>query len=213
MSPSAKLTSIDAVEKMSATLAKFGEEVATALDQLDIESKRAMEWISHDRKMHWETQVRRNRDGISEARSELERALTYRGVAGQRPACREERAELEKMKRRLHISEGKIEAVRHWKNTIDHQVLELVGSMSQLAQWLQADLPRAQGVLKRMMTTLESYVATPATTDDAPAETATTSGTTSRIERAAEDGGDGGDGGGQRAEGSDNDEEASGEDM
>ncbi len=210
MSPAAKLTSIDAVEKMSATLAKFGEEVAAALDQLDIESKRAMEWIGHDRKMHWETQVRRNRDGISEARSELERALTYRGVAGQRPACREERAELEKIKRRLHVSEGKIEAVRHWKNSIDHQVLELVGSMSQLAQWLQADLPRAQGMLKQMMTTLESYVATPATTDDAPAKSTPTSTTTSRIEPVMEEEEEGG---GQMAEGSDNEEEVNGEGM
>ena len=187
MSPSAKLTSIDAVEKMSAAIAKFGEEVAAALDQLDIESKRAMEWIRHERKMYWDTQVRRNRDGVSEARSELERALTYRGVAGRRPACREERAALEKMKRRLHVSEGKIEAVRHWTNTIDHQVLELIGSISQLAQWLQADLPRAQGVLKRLTATLESYVATPATVDDAPAETVATSKTTSSIERVTKE--------------------------
>ncbi|MBN2291636.1 MAG: hypothetical protein JXM70_04375 [Pirellulales bacterium] len=187
MSPSAKLTSIDAVEKMSIAITKFGEEVTAALDQLDLESKRAMEWIRHERKMYWETQVRRNRDGVSEARSELERALTYRGVAGQRPACREERAELEKMKRRLHVSEGKVESVRHWTNAIDHQVLELIGSVSQLAQWLQADLPRAQGVLKRLTATLESYVATPATTDDAPTRKLAVGGKTSRIERGTQE--------------------------
>ncbi len=175
MSPSAKLISIDAVEKMSVALTQFGEEVAVALDQLGIESKRALEWIRHERKAHWATQVRRNRDAVSEARSQLERALTYRGVAGQRPACREERAELEKMKRRLHVSEEKVEAVRHWTNAIDHQVLELIGSMSQLAQWLQADLPKAQGVLKRLTTTLEAYVATAATTGDAPASAASSS--------------------------------------
>ena len=41
MSPSAKLTSIDAVENMSLALAQFGEDVAAALDQLDIEIGRA----------------------------------------------------------------------------------------------------------------------------------------------------------------------------
>jgi uncharacterized protein YdaT len=164
MSPSAKLTSIDTVEQMSAALAAFGEEVAVAIDQLDIETKRAMEWIKHDRKEYWTSQTRRNRDGISESRSELERAMTYRGVADQRPSCREERAELEKSKRRLRVSEEKIEAVRHWTHVIDHEILELVGGMSQLAQWLQADLPRAQGVLKRLAAALEGYVATPTTT-------------------------------------------------
>lgn len=160
MSRSAKLISIDAVEKMAAAVALFGEEVAAALDQLDIEAKRALEWIGHDRKGYWATQVRRNRDGVSESRAELERALTYRGVADQRPACREERATLEKAKRRLQVSEEKTEAVRHWTHVIDHEVLELLGSMGQLAQWLQADLPRAQAVLKRLTTTLEAYVAT-----------------------------------------------------
>ncbi len=182
MSPSAKLTSIDAVEKMSVTLVQFGEEVAAALDQLDIESKRALEWIRHERKVYWTSQVRRNRDGVSQARGQLERALTYRGVAGQRPGCREERADLEKMKRRLHVSEAKTEAVRHWTNAIDHQVLELIGGVNQLSQWLQADLPKAQGVLRRLMTTLEAYVATAGTSGIAPTSTASSS-----VERLAKE--------------------------
>lgn len=161
MTRSARLTSIDAVERMSAALAVFGEEVAVALDQLDIETKRALEWIRHDRKAYWTSQVRRNRDGVSESRAELERALTYRGVADQRPSCRDERAALEKAKRRLHVSEEKIELVKRWTHTIDHEVLELIAGMSQLAQWLQADLPRAQALLNRLAATLEAYVATP----------------------------------------------------
>ncbi len=161
MNRSAKLTSIDAVERMSAALAVFGEEAAVALDQLDIETRRATEWIRHDRKDYWASQVRRNRDGVSESRAELERALTYRGVADQRPSCRDERAALEKSRQRLRISEEKVEAVKHWTHAIDHEVLELIAGMSQLAQWLQSELPRAQALLKRQAATLEAYVATP----------------------------------------------------
>ena len=189
MSRSAKLTSIDAVEQMSAALAVFGEEVAIALDQLDIESKRAVEWIRHDRKAYWASQVRRNRDGVSESRAELERALTYRGVADQRPSCREERADLEKARRRLRVSEEKIDAVLHWTHAIDHEVLELAGGMSQLAQWLQADLPRAQGVLKRLAATLEAYVATPtANITKPPAAKASAGGRLTKTDTTDKDG-------------------------
>ena len=188
MSRSAKLTSIDAVERMSAALAAFGEEVAVALDQLDIETKRAVEWIRHDRKAYWTSQVRWNRDGVSQSRAELERALTYRGVADQRPSCREERADLEKSRRRLRVAEEKIDRVRHWTHAIDHEVLELVGGMSQLSQWLQADLPRAQGVLKRLAAALEAYVATPTTsTGEPPAAKASTGGRLAKTDVADED--------------------------
>ena len=188
MSRSAKLTSIDAVERMSAAVAAFGEEVAVALDQLDIETKRAVEWIRHDRKAYWTSQVRWNRDGVSQSRAELERALTYRGVADQRPSCREERADLEKSRRRLRVAEEKIDRVRHWTHAIDHEVLELVGGMSQLSQWLQADLPRAQGVLKRLAAALEAYVATPTTSiTEPPAAKAPAGGRLAKTDMTDED--------------------------
>ena len=175
MNRSAKLTSIDAVEQMHVALTAFGEEVTVALDQLDIETKRALQWIRQDRKVYWSSQVRKNRDGVSESRAELERALTYRGVGDQRPSCREERAMLEKARRRLRISENKIDVVRHWTHVIDHEVLELIGGMSQLNQWLQADLPRAQGILKRLAAAVEAYVATP-TANTSPKTNMTVSG-------------------------------------
>ena len=168
MSRFAKLTSIDAINRMSAALTAFGEEAAAALEQLDMEAKRALEWIRHDRKSYWVSQVRLNRDRVSESRAELERALTYRGVAGRRPACREERAALEKARRRLNISEEKIGVVRHWTHAIDHEVLELTAAISQLAQWLQAEQPKAQAVLKRLAASLQAYVAAPTATADKP---------------------------------------------
>jgi len=157
MTRSAKLTSIDAVRDMSLALRVFGEEVAAALDHLEMTVQRATDWIEHDRKEYWDHEVRRGWERVSEARAELEKALTYRGVSGQPPTCRQERALLEKAKRRAQTAEEKVHAVRHWTHIITHAVTELRGGQRPMADWLLVDLPRALHVLEQMANSLAIY--------------------------------------------------------
>ena len=53
MSRFARVTSIDVLQTLAAALQKFRGEAAGALDDLDIEIRRALEWIHHDRKEYW----------------------------------------------------------------------------------------------------------------------------------------------------------------
>ena len=175
MSRFAKLTSIDAVERFATALRCFGEEASAALDTLELEARRAVEWIGHDRKDYWAQQVRRGWDHVAEARAELERCMTFHRVADHRPSCRDEKLALEKAKRRLRTAEEKVQAVRHWSHVVGHEVTEYRGSVNQLAGWLQGDLPRALAALQRMTTALESYVALESTADAATASEAVTS--------------------------------------
>lgn len=158
MGPSARVTSIDAVRAFTAALRCFGEEASGALTDLELEVTRAVEWIQHDRKGYWTQQVRRGWDGVAEARSNLERAMTFRRVADHRPACREEKMLLEKMKRRLRVAQEKVEAVRRWSYAVDRAVTECRSSVSQFARWLEVDLPQALAALEGISSALESYV-------------------------------------------------------
>ena len=159
MARSAKLTSIDAVREMAVALARFGDEMAAALDDLDINVRRSVEWIEQDRPQHWENEVRRSLDRVGEARAELEKALTYRRVGEYRPSCREERAQLEMAKHRAQRAEEIYRVLPQWAHRVDHAVRDLTGARSLLGDWLGGELPRALGVLKRMMTSLEDYTA------------------------------------------------------
>lgn len=159
MARSAKLTSIDAVREMAAAFAKFGDEAAAAIDDLDINVRRAIEWIEHDRKQYWEMELRRAWEQLAEARSELEKALLYRKVADYTPSCREERVRVEKAKRRVEVAEEVNRALPGWAHRIDHAVRELDGVEGLLADWLREQLPRAMGVLKQMSISLEAYAA------------------------------------------------------
>ena len=70
----ARLTRIDAVQEMSAAVDTFRNEALAALEGLDMEIRRASEWIHHDRHDHWKHAVRTGWDKITEARLQLQQA-------------------------------------------------------------------------------------------------------------------------------------------
>lgn len=159
MSRFAKVISVDAVQRLAGAVDSFKEEATAATDNLELEVRRALDWIVHDRKDFWDTEVRRGWDRVAEARLELERRLTYGRVGEHQPACREEKLALEKAKRRLRVAEEKVELVRRWRHKVEHELTEYVGALNQLTSWLQADHPRAMAELKRMIDALDAYVA------------------------------------------------------
>lgn len=156
----AKVTSIDAVDEMAVALRRFGEEAANALADLDLELKRALDWLQHDRKDYWDAEVRRNYDRVAEARNNLQRRMICRPT-DDRPAATEEKKTLELAKRRLDVSQQKVQAVRHWSMAVQHELQEYVGAINLFTTWLQGDLPKALASLKRMSLALEAYVNLP----------------------------------------------------
>ena len=157
MARGAKVRSIDAVGTFSASMKNFGEEATGALTSLDMEVRRALEWIHHDRKEYWKRQVRRRQDKVAEARGDLERCRTYRAT-DDRPACHEEKIALEKAKRRLRVADEKVLIVRHWAQVLDHEIQEFRGPINQMSHWLQVDHPESVAALERMISVLDAYV-------------------------------------------------------
>lgn len=169
MPRAAKVISIEAVRRLAAGLTSFGEETAVALDELDVQVRRSVSWIQDDRKEYWTGQVRTGFDRVTQARTDLEHARTVRRIAEHMPACREEKMNLDQAKRRLATAQEKVQAVRRWSHVVEHAATELQGAVAQLADWLQADLPRALAALERMSETLETYAAVSHAPATAPA--------------------------------------------
>ncbi len=172
MSGGARLTSIEAVRQMAAAVQAFRDVSAAAVDELQMEIRRAMEWIHHDRKEHWARELRRAWDRVAEAKVQLQQARTYRRVGDRTPSCIDERKALEAANRRLRLVEEKIETVRRWERVIDRSVDECRGEFTQFSSSIQMELAKAIATLDRMSESLETYVATgiPAAPAPAPAE-------------------------------------------
>lgn len=158
MSRAARVISIDVLERMVAALRVFEEEAAKALTDLDMEVRRAEQWVGEEQRDFWRNQVRRGEDKVAEARITLERARMFTTLPGERRSCVDEKKALDRAKRRLELSHEKVEAVRRWTYLLDRELLEYRGFVAQLASWLQVDLPRAVAALRRMQQALERYV-------------------------------------------------------
>ena len=147
------------MEEMAAAVDAFRNEAIAAVESLDMEIRRALEWIHHDRHDHWNHQVRRGWERITEARVQLQQAMTARRIGDHDPACIDEKKALARAKRRLEIAQEKVEAVRHCARAIDRAVDEYRGARTPLSSWLESEAPKALAALRRMMDNLEDYLA------------------------------------------------------
>ena len=163
MSTPAKVHSSEAIEAVRMALMSFAEQVGDALTELSAEMRRMQEWLEHDRPRFWKTQIRRAGDMEHEAKQALHRCLMF-PVANERPSCTEERTALKKAQARLAYCQEKEDRVRHWQQTMRHELFEYEGRMSQLVRLVEVEVPQAIGVLNKILRNLEEYHAVRAAT-------------------------------------------------
>src|SRR3954471_94603 len=156
MSGPAKVHSTDAIEAVRLALVMFVTRVTDAMSELSGEMRRVQEWLEHDRPKYWKNQTRLAMDQAHEAQQALHRCLMF-PIADERPSCYEERATLKKAKARLEYCQEKMDRVRHWQQTMRHELFEYEGRMSQLVKLIEIDVPQAIGVLNRVVRNLEEY--------------------------------------------------------
>lgn len=157
MGRSAKVTSIDVIEQFAAALKAFDEDAKAALDGVEMEIRRALNWIQREQKDYWTRRIRQGWEEVNIARKELERKMMFY-PGDDRPSCHDERLALEAAKRRLRLAEEKVEACKRWSHRAEREVNEYIGAVQQLRRWMESDLPRAQADLARMGRALEDYV-------------------------------------------------------
>jgi hypothetical protein len=158
MANPAQVKSIDSLQTMTAALQCFHADVSAAMDELDMEIRRALTWISEDCRQYWKQEIRRSTERVVQAKLALEHAQMFRGGDDRQASCIEEKKILEREKRRLQLAESRIEAVKHWSVTTERAVNEYRAIRSQFANWLDTDMPRAAAMMGRMIAALESYV-------------------------------------------------------
>ena len=154
----ADVRSIAAVTDWRADFISYGELLAEAMAGVDLEIRRAYDWLEEQLAL-WKRAVRACEEDVTRAKAELAQRK-FPTWDGREPDCTVQEKALRLAKARLEHAEEKVETVRRWIGRLPKLIDEMfTGPSRRLKSMLEADVPNAATELGRRVASLESYAA------------------------------------------------------
>ncbi len=152
----ADVRSIDAVRGWHAALTDFGDSLDEALAGVDLEIRRAHDWLQEQLGL-WQHAVRECEEEVTRAKAELS-ARKYTGWDDREPDTTVQERNLRRARAKLEHAEGQVEKCRAWIGRLPKLVDEVYyGPAHRLRNFLEIDLAKGLAVLSRRIDALESY--------------------------------------------------------
>lgn len=157
MSTQADVKSLDTLSFVKAALASYAHETGQAIAEVELEGRRAVEYITVDMAAHWKAEVRRCNDLVNQAIKDLEHCRAFKKVGDNTPSCVEEKKNLDKARAKLANAERKAEAVRRWTPVVLQQYRETCVRLVHFREVIDVDCPKAIARVERMLKSLDAY--------------------------------------------------------
>jgi hypothetical protein len=157
MSTQADVKSLDTLSFVKAALASYAHETGQAIAEVELEGRRAVDYITVDMAAYWKAEVRRCNDLVNQAIKDLEHCRAFKKVGDNTPSCVEEKKNLDKARAKLANAERKAEAVRRWTPVVLQQYRETCVRLVHFREVIDVDCPKAIARVERMLRSLEAY--------------------------------------------------------
>jgi hypothetical protein len=157
MSAQAEVHSIEAIKDLRTALALYAEDALAALEAVEAEIRRTVQWLTQDRPYYWQEQIKRRREQVASARAEVFRRKLQK-TPDHHPSLSEPMEILRRAEASLQDAEKRLTLVRKWQPLLHQAVLEYHGSVRRIKDLTAADVPRAIAVLTRILDALEAYL-------------------------------------------------------
>jgi len=152
----ADVRSIAAVIDWRADLTNYGDLLAEAMAGVDLEIRRAADWLEEQLAL-WKKAIRDCEEDVVRAKAELAQRK-FPTWDGREPDCTVQEKALSLARARLEHAQEKVETVRRWIGRLPKMIDEMfTGSSRRLKSMLEADVPNALAELGRRIASLESY--------------------------------------------------------
>jgi hypothetical protein len=152
----ADVRSIDAVRDWHAALANYGDSLSEALAGVEMEIRRAYEWLDEQVAL-WRQAIRDSEEEVVRAKAELSQRK-FKTWDGREPDCTVQERALRRAKARLEHAEAQVELVRRWIGRLPKIIDETYrGASRRLQNFLEDELPKGQMDLARRIASLEVY--------------------------------------------------------
>jgi hypothetical protein len=156
MGRSARVTSIETVQRFRNALCEFAKDAKDSLGAVEMQIHRTFDWLT-ERLKHWQREVRVRQEELVRAKIELEsRKLANRGGKG--PGFTDQEKAFRKAQASLKEAEDKVAACKRWHPALEHAVREYQGPARQLSSSLDIDLVHSLAILDQKLAALEAYL-------------------------------------------------------
>jgi hypothetical protein len=156
MADAADVRSIDSVREWHAALAEYGDTLAESLAGVELEIRRAYDWLE-EQMGRWQRAIKDCQEDVTRAKAELSQRK-FKGWDGREPDCSVQEKALRLAKAKLEHAEEQVEKCRQWIGRLPKMVDELyVGASRRLSNFIEAELPKGLADLGRRVAALESY--------------------------------------------------------
>lgn len=157
--------SIEVLRTIRAQLCGFGEDARNALAATEMEINRMVSWLTQDRRLYWDAQIRKRREDLAMAKSDLSRKRTSQ-MFGSEGNVGEQRDQVRQAKVRLEEAEEKLERVKRWVAPLQQGIMEYRGRAQPLGDMAGSHVEHALALLDRMIDALEEYSTTKPTSTE-----------------------------------------------
>lgn len=163
MSPAARITDLEALRTFRPALIKFGEESQAAIMSVGSNAAQVLGSLQRERLPHWKREIRIRSEEAVRANTKL-----IQQTAGEAPRPSvDARKAYELAKRRVREAEEKHEATRRAIRTLEKEISQYRTAVQNMAGISRASMPAAVGRIDAIMSTLEAYLSTELSPDEA----------------------------------------------
>ncbi len=148
--------SIDVLRSVREAFILFAEDSKHAMDSMESEIRRCIDWLTHDQRIHWQTEVKRRIEKLSSAKAELHRKQISQKSGVKHDT--EQREAIREAKERLEEAQDKVENIHKWLPLVERAVMEYNGQARPFADLLEFEVERSIELLDRMINALDDYV-------------------------------------------------------
>jgi hypothetical protein len=153
MAGTAKITSLDAIESFRAALLVFLGKARPTLEEISGEILRTRQWLQHDQRHHWETEVKKRARKLEEARAELFSAKLSR----LQESSALQLMAVQRTERATREAEAKLAVIKKWDRDIENRTDPLLKQTEQLQTYLTTDMGKAVAYLEQVVRAVEAY--------------------------------------------------------
>jgi hypothetical protein len=151
--PGAHVSSSDAIASFRASIISYLGRTRPIVEDVCDDVTRMRQWLEHDRRVHWENEVRRRTRELEAANQ----ALYSARLSNLRDVTSAEQAAVLRARRGLTAAEEKLKVVKRWVREFDHRVGPLVKQLEQLRTMLSNDMPKAVLDLAQVLQRIDAY--------------------------------------------------------